>query len=86
MTDRPVSAEAIAEKFVAILREWLTSDEWQEMRRRNANERHPDVCHSHDFVDANMAMGEAFEAFGLDSSEDLWNEAWNIAMPALTGD
>jgi|SRR5215467_2903131 len=67
----------ISNRFVTVLRHWLTADEWNEMASRNAAE--PDgasVCHSHDFCDANMAMHEAFtevmgrEPFLLDDGDD----------------
>lgn len=47
--------------FVAGLREELTAAEFNAMRERNALETYKDVCHSHDFCDANMVMAAAFE-------------------------
>lgn len=56
---------------------------------RNKAEDEPSVCHSHDFVDANMVMAAAFEeAFGqqpdVDSVDDanMCSAAWDIAKAA----
>lgn len=80
----------IANRFAAILREWLTPTEWTAMLSANATETDPGVCHSHDHCDANMAMDRAFRDCGLaallDSdqmSEDtcrLWSTAWRDAF------
>lgn len=84
-------ADIIAEAFVAALREWLTPDQWAEMRRANQAEGDSNlVCHSHDHCDANMAMYEAFRSLGMEKlvalelGDDtrgtlLWNAAWSIA-------
>ena len=47
------------------------------------------ICHSHDFLDANMAMDEVFtEALGRSVDADvaadaeLWNAAWTLAKGA----
>lgn len=63
---------------------------FREMRRRNAAEVNPRVCHSHDFCDANMTMeaalvGHGVTVFGADghmteSACALWNAAWEVAM------
>jgi len=84
----------VAKKFADILRTWLTEEEMRIVILRNAVKyKNAGICASHDFCDANMAMGEAFETFGLattadiedcDSTEysiaqDLWNNAWTVA-------
>lgn len=90
---------ALAARFVAVLKEWLTADEWSEMCEANAAEESESICHSHDFCDANMAMDEVMSDLGLtdeqrelrwgadwlnnDESIGLWNEAWALAMPSL---
>src|SRR5215471_17850749 len=56
----PVLVRKLADAFVADLRASLTSAEWHEMRRRNAAETSRTICHSHDFLDANMNMEAAF--------------------------
>jgi len=75
-----------------VLRAWLKPWQWKEMRKRNAEEPSPLVCHSHDFCDANMAMEAAWESFDLPSinaddqaQADLWNAAWNIAAVDYLG-
>jgi hypothetical protein len=97
--DRAQKIALIAEAFALVLIEWLSTEEWDEMRLRNANESNPNVCHSHDFCDANMAMDRAMTDFGyplpLDLNEDhpsvvehveIWNEAWDLAKRLhLTG-
>lgn len=81
-----ISTQVLANKFSMILRSWLSEEEMQEVIKRNKSETNRSVCHSHDFCDANMAMQEALESFGLtvsaDSDEDaaLWNGAWNLAQ------
>jgi hypothetical protein len=87
-------AAAIAAKFAEGLRHALTADEWAEMRRRNAAQTNPAICHSHDFCDANLVMDAAFKAVtgnsigereeagngGMSDAElELWSDAWTIA-------
>jgi hypothetical protein len=96
MTDRTADfvAEAtkLADMFGTVLREWLTQGQLMEVRRRNnAYGVEADVCASHEFCDANMAMADAFElALGrpllpedrdgmAPDDVDLVNEAWKIA-------
>lgn len=83
--------EALAEAFVKQLREQLTAEQFAEVVALNGIELNPDVCHSHDFCDANMVMDAAFKAFGIDPMEygyteedgmsqevcGLWNSAWD---------
>lgn len=85
------TVEALAEAFIKQLREDLGPEKFAEVVARNAAELNPDVCHSHDFCDANMVMDAAFEEFGVDPLEygyteedgmsqevcDLWNRAWD---------
>ncbi len=52
--------ERIAGAFAAVLRDWLSADQWAEMQARNVDYS-DGVCASHDFCDANVAMAEAFE-------------------------
>lgn len=54
------AAARISKAFVEVVREWTTRSEWDQIRQRNAEEGDPNVCHTHDFFDANMAMQEAF--------------------------
>lgn len=76
----------LAERFAEYLRRDLNDYEWNAMRRRNAAETNPAVCHSHDFTDSNMQMLEAFESvygravdFEADSDMAAIADAWNVA-------
>jgi len=53
----------LSDAFTGVLREWLTEDQFAEMRSKNVAYVVEDasVCASHDYCDANMAMAEAFE-------------------------
>ena len=76
----------IAEKFVLGLQDALTADEFYEVQKLNSEEERPEICHSHDFCDANVVMLEAMESCGFktDNFNDerwnlLWNAAWSLA-------
>lgn len=78
--------DRLATEFIELLRGALTEAQWEEMRRRNATPEYANSCASHDFVDANMVMAEAFyNVFGRHinaiSSRDslIWGMAWDIA-------
>lgn len=89
--------DALAEAFVAELREQLTAKQFAEVVALNGVELNQDVCHSHDFCDAGMVMDVAFHTFGVDPLEygytedggmsqevcDLWNAAWNRAKELM---
>lgn len=74
----------IAKEFCQILNWWLNAEEMAEVVRRNAEETNPNICHSHDFCDANEAMIVAFENYELDPIEnmELCNKAWDLAKAA----
>jgi hypothetical protein len=77
----------LAKAFCESVTEYLTREELIEAVSRNAKEVHPDVCHTHDFCDANMAMEEAWDSifeFGVEigdveSNSKLWGAAWDLA-------
>lgn len=74
--------ECIAFQFATILKQWLLPSEVELMKKRNQIEKRENVCHSHDFCDANVAMEEAMEVFRTSSEKDesnLWNDSWKIA-------
>lgn len=82
-------AIALARAFSEDIQASLTPREFQEVLDRNAAETNEGVCHTHDFLDANMAMSDAFVALtghevdGNDDADvDLWNAAWDIAKAA----
>lgn len=89
----------IAAKFAELLERDLTPQEFAAMRRANAIEYtkgNRGICHSHDYLDANMIMLEAFDELGVRSPIDfnhgtdehleacaLWGSAWNCAKSAF---
>lgn len=81
------SPEALARKFCEVLRQHLSAHELASAIMLNRNEESPNVCHTHDFCDANMTMLAAMESFGVvyESAAEqqdfcrVWNEAWMIA-------
>lgn len=89
--------EALAAAFVRILRQTIGEDKYAEVGALNGVELNPDVCHSHDFCDANMVMDAAFKEFGVDPLEygyteedgmsqevcDLWNAAWDLGKELM---
>ena len=83
----PERAAYLAGIFVDVLYEQTTPAQFEAIRLRNADEpAGSGVCHSHDFVDANITMAEAFRRaigrdFDADSDADvaLWNAAWEVA-------
>ena len=83
----------LAQRFAAQLSEALTVHQMQLVNKRNGEEGpHSQVCHSHDFCDANVYMGEAWsDMFGsefpmadeaTDADMEVWNDAWYIAKAA----
>lgn len=81
---------AIGSLFAFALRQALKPDEWETMRALNAIERNPNICHSHDFVDANEFMAAAFAAvmgreidLRSDADSAMWSRAWAAAAPAI---
>jgi hypothetical protein len=87
MTDTANHAAEIAASFVDGLKEFMTVEQWEEMRAKNATPRYAgNVCASHDYCDANTVMAPAFldvmrREIDLQSEADLalWGEAWAIA-------
>ncbi|HEX6826115.1 MAG TPA: hypothetical protein VF077_07335 [Nitrospiraceae bacterium] len=51
--------QKLAEAFAEIIREWTAPHEFAEIRKRNRT-YDEGVCATHDFLDANDAMAEAF--------------------------
>jgi hypothetical protein len=89
----------IAAKFAELLERELTPQDFAEMRRANAMEYakgNRGICHSHDYLDANVIMLEAFDTLDVRSPIDfdygtdehlkacaLWAAAWNCAKSAF---
>jgi hypothetical protein len=74
----------LAAAFSRRLREEIPAN-IDEVIPRNRAEADPNVCHSHDFCDANIVMHDACMALGYDAlhpaaeNDTLWNDAWDIA-------
>lgn len=79
--------ETLALEFSQGLHAYLTPEQMSEVVERNKNETDPNICHSHDFCDANMFLHEVFMAYGMDVADEggmerygpLWDQAWNLA-------
>lgn len=92
--NREQQITAIAEAFAEVMRQWLSKDEFAEMKRRNESDPtySGKVCASHDFCDANMAMWPAFQqvmGHKVDGDNEadcaIWNEAWDLARKLYLG-
>lgn len=68
---RWISSETVADGFAGIIRDWLSEEEFEELCRRNREDSQEEVCHSHDFCDANDAMLSALDREGI--STDMTN-------------
>jgi hypothetical protein len=80
--------DRLAATFLRQLRKEVTAAQYREIRRRNATESNPAICHSHDFCDANMSMLAAFASEGLDmpetdEAERAWGRVWDRAKVLL---
>ena len=79
--------ELIGDKFVEVLKDWLSCEKIESIKILNARETTTLNCASHYFCDANEAMIEAFYFFNEDLPDDeggysqfiLWNNAWSYA-------
>jgi hypothetical protein len=57
-----IQPHILAKAFATVLGDWLTANQWAEMRAANVNHRDDGVCASHNYCDSNMAMAEAFKS------------------------
>ncbi len=76
----------LAKEFCRVIREDLTPEQLTEVLKRNAAEPSDAICHTHDFIDANMSMLEAWQALNLPAQDGndetqcaCWNSAWALA-------
>lgn len=76
----------ISQAFARDLRACLPAATMDLIVASNSTEPDRNVCHSHDYLDANMVMAGAWEEVmgrepNVDSDEDceLWNLAWDRA-------
>lgn len=79
----------LAAQFAALMMNALGREKIAEVNRRNANAE-VGVCHSHDFIDANEVMEQAFHDFTgrwtrAESEEDaaLCDAAWIAAKKSM---
>jgi len=88
---KQVDHEIIGAAFARLLRNAMTREQFSMMMNRNYAETEENICHSHDFVDANHYMQLALEAHGVtlgDITEEqskFWNAAWNYAAVNFLG-
>ena len=77
------TTETLASEFSRTLRACLTPQQMNEVALRNRKESCINVCHSHDFCDANMVLYDVFMKHGMDPADeggpDLWGDLWNCA-------
>ena len=80
------SIEKLARLFSTTLVAHIGKRKVREVIKRNrAEPEGSEVCHSHDFCDANETMFEAGTKFGLDfdvargEDAELWGRAWDLA-------
>ncbi|MDP2828662.1 MAG: hypothetical protein Q8O37_08650 [Sulfuricellaceae bacterium] len=79
--------DVMAAEFSDLLKSWLSPEEMEEVVRRNEGEDDLNICHSHDFCDANMALHEVFMRHGMDVTDEQgasrfgqkWGEVWQLA-------
>lgn len=76
------TAEALAEQFSQTINDWFDADTIAEVNRLNHSPEYKGVCATHDFCDANQAMIDSLDTFGLEFEHDLIeliNASWEIA-------
>jgi hypothetical protein len=82
-------AKTLADEFARNIRRSLTTEQLAEVNRLNATPKYATlrICATHNFIDANMAMADAWETITgreMDaSSEDesrVWSDAWDLAV------
>jgi hypothetical protein len=86
-TDKPPDPRILALEFSSSLRALLSTEEMQLVIERNAAETDPNICHSHDFCDANVVLLDVFRAHGMDPADEggmekwgsLWDQTWTMA-------
>jgi len=82
-----VSIETLAKEFSQSLKSALSSEEMNDLVKKNQSEKIPGICHSHDYCDANMVLHKVFMKHGMDIADEggrerwgeMWDSAWNLA-------
>lgn len=89
-----INPSEIADRFATVLREWLTADEFEEMKQLNATSEYATgCCASQNYCDANMAMDTAIKQIlpgaNIDADDEtqaaVWNAAWDLARKRHIG-
>jgi len=77
-----MTAEDLAKAFAKVLREWLSNEEMHSINVANWSSTDPNVCASHDFCDANMAMDEAIQKLAPEFYKAAWaeNDAADVSV------
>lgn len=71
-------------EFCRALREEIGDEEYAEVLALNAQETDPNVCHSHDYCDANMVMLATVQrVYGLDEESAISVMIGAIVGPAI---
>ena len=83
-----MTTEELAKKFSQCLIDEIGKFKVCRVNKRNSKETNSQICHSHDFCDANQVMIDAsgISDVELDSIENLWehfSEAWTMAKTNL---
>lgn len=68
-------------RFLCELQSCIGLEHYSEMMVRNGDEIHADVCHSHDFCDANMCM---YAALNNRMNIPAMNRTWHSAKRFMT--
>ena len=82
-----ITVQSLALEFSHALRSELSAEEMRVVIQRNRAQLSPNICHSHDFCDANMVLHAVFLQHGMDAADEggmdrwgeLWDHAWNMA-------
>lgn len=82
-----ISDENLAREFSERLKQTLSPEELNELVLRNRIEKTPNICHSHDFCDANILLHDVFIRHGMDIADEggrelwgeMWDNTWNLA-------
>lgn len=87
----PVVRQQLAYRFLGLLAGEVGLEKYNRICALNQAREHRDICHSHDFVDANVVMAMAFlETTGVevdtqnDEHTELWSAAWSMATDAMS--
>jgi len=79
----------VAKKFSQLLLVEIGKAKLAKAVKRNRAQKDPNVCHTHDFCDANVVMHHALGTckvirtkLSIANASKLWDEAWGMAKKA----